>query len=74
MNKDVFNHLRLSSSISDNQNDIIIYSDTIIKITNEKFKILSHSESDKKIYLLLENIIDDTLTIDVSSEINFFGI
>ena len=24
MNKDVFNHLRLSSSISDNHNDIII--------------------------------------------------
>ncbi len=73
INKDVFNHLILRSSISDDQKDIIIESDTIIKITNEKFKILSHSESNIKIYLLLENTIDDTLTIELSDEIDFSG-
>lgn len=73
INKDVFSYLRLESSFNINQTDLLINSDTIIKIKNEKFITLSDSESDNKIYLFLENNLDDTLTIDVSSEINFSG-
>ena len=60
-------------SINDNQTGVIINSDTIIKITNEKFTVLSHSESDEKFYLPIDHNVDDTLTIDLSSEINFSG-
>ena len=73
IDNEVFNYLRLGVSINDNQTGVIINSDTIIKITNEKFTVLSDSESDEKFYLPLDHNIDDTLTIDVSSEINFSG-
>ena len=73
INNEVFNNLRLGVSINDNQTGVIINSDTIIKITNEKFTVLSHSESDEKFYLPIDHNVDDTLTIDLSSEINFSG-